>query len=97
MWKKHVKAFVVLTSVLFTTIIMLLMKKYWEPILTNENDYDLTYTNTMGQFLFAALCFQKIQSLQKDYAKLLLSSVWIISWYLINWNFLKLIMVSLIF
>lgn len=42
MWKKHVKAFVVLTAVLFTTIIMLLMKKYWEPILTNENDCDLT-------------------------------------------------------
>lgn len=35
----------------------------------------LLNTNTMGQFLFAALCFQKIQSLQKDYAKLLLSSV----------------------
>lgn len=42
MWKKHVKAFVVLTAVLFTVIIMLLMKKYWEPILTNENDCDLT-------------------------------------------------------
>lgn len=35
----------------------------------------LLNTNTMGQFLFAALCFQKIHSLQKDYAKLVLSSV----------------------
>ena len=29
----------------------------------------LLNTNSTGQFLFAALCFQKIQSLQKDYSK----------------------------